>query len=725
MMVQMHKEVHRELLSWALLLALIIGVTVMMIQAEQAPLLPFVLGMCLIALVQVVWSLRDRALTAAVWVFVLGECVLIAIGWWQYPRSPIHHMLVLPIMTATLTQGLWMALAAAMLAGGVMAFGMIHLTHATMGYLLGELGILYAVTFLAIVSQRLQARIIRSAWENYCRARDNLQLALSRQLELKQALEDLAQANEQTVRLNDMLSAAQQAVEDARRAKEAFVANVSHELRTPLNMIISFSDMILETPEAYAHHLPPALLADIAAIKRNSQHLAELVDDVLALSEAEVGRLQLALEPVVMAHIVREAVEAVRVLVEKKGLELIVDVPQDLPLIHCDRTRIRQVLLNLLGNAARFTEKGSIRIWVEAGEGQITTHVSDTGPGIDPKQAVRVFEPFWQGDASIRRRYGGTGLGLAISKRFVESHGGRIWIDSKLNAGTTVSFSLPLEQPREQEAVHRWFSPYHDYTPRTRPSRAPVAQPPASMVIVEGESSLSNLLQRNLNGMQLISVPSIQEAAKVVDSHGAEAIVINAFHLPDGRHVVESLPMRLDVPIIFCHLPERHMLVERMGAQDYLVKPIKREKLLHSLGQCVREGRTVLVADDDEEARQLFGRMLTAAGYTVLDAEDGVEALDLLRERHPDALLLDLIMPNLDGMAVLEAKARDETIRDIPVIIISAKDIEEEPVVSHTLTLTRQRGLSTRDLSAAIEALTRTLKPRFAAPTLPGTLDGS
>ena len=302
------------------------------------------------------------------------------------------------------------------------------------------LGIMYAVYNPVF-------KITRWSWEYYQRVRNLLEEARDRKVELEQALDDLAQANRQLTRLNMLAQGLRQAAEDARTAKEHFVANVSHELRTPLNMIIGFSEMILQSPETYGSKIPPALLADLAVINRNAEHLADLVDDVLDLSQIETQQTVLTKEHVQLHEIVEDVVVAVHPLFDSKGLYLETKVPEGLPPVFCDRTRVREVLLNLLSNAGRFTERGGVRvrIWQEGND--VVVSVADTGAGIAAEDLGKLFQPFQQLDSTIRRRYGGTGLGLSISKRFIELHGGKIWVESKEGIGTTFSFCLPISLP--------------------------------------------------------------------------------------------------------------------------------------------------------------------------------------------------------------------------------------------------------------------------------------
>ena len=306
------------------------------------------------------------------------------------------------------------------------------------------MGSTWGTLALVWASWHFNAGALDTMWSDYGRMHQLMDEALDQRLELRETQDDLVHANRELERLSERLAGMYEVAEEARRAKEQFVANVSHELRTPLNMIIGFSEMISEAPDAYGVELPPSLLADVGVILRNSQHLAGLVDDVLDLSQVASGQATLSQEWTSLAEIAEEVQEAVRPLFEVKGLAHVVDVPADLPPAYCDRTRIRQVLLNLVSNAARFTEHSEVQTRARREGNNLVVSVTDFGPGIAPEQRERIFAPFQQADNSIRRRFGGTGLGLNISKQFVEMHGGRLWLESQVGSGSTFYFSLPL-----------------------------------------------------------------------------------------------------------------------------------------------------------------------------------------------------------------------------------------------------------------------------------------
>ncbi len=720
-------EIRDDPLYWFMLPCAVTGIALAALDPDSIPL-PSAgsFGMLVLLLAAGVWFSRYRHCSWAAWFFVLGSLALATLSWLWFPADDAHHALLLPAMGAIIILGPTVGIAVALLVSVLLGAGVIAQIPAplTPGAFVVDIVVMCNMAVAIAMTERSEETIMLTLSKTYARAREALDVARDRQLELKQALEDLDLANREVIRLNDLLIAAREAIEEARQAKEEFVASVSHELRTPLNMIIGFSNEILKRPELYSERLPQELLNDVGAIRRNSEHLARLVDDVLDLVQVDAGFMRLSKEWTSMAEVISEAIEAVSIFFQRKKLQLTTRIEADLPSVYCDRVRIKQVILNLLSNAARFTVRGGAVIEVLRQERLIVVRVSDSGPGIDLATLQHLFEPFQQADPSLRRRYGGTGLGLAISKRFVEMHGGRIWIESEEKAGTTVSFELPIEGDTPQPTVKRWFSPYHDYAPRTRQSLVSGSNPLPRIVVVEQGHVLSNLIEHYLTDLEVVSSKATGEARDMAGTEAAAALVINEMQRANTLYPAVNLAsMRFDIPVLTCWIPERRPEVYQKGAQDYLIKPIRRDDLLEHIARTAPYARRLLLVDDDEEARQLFMRMLSGVtpAYEVMEASNGKSALELMRTSQPELVLLDLIMPGQDGFSVLAAKANDEAIRDIPVIIISAKDPQREPIVSNALILTRQKGLSARDLVVAIEAIVKALPPRFGAPVPPET----
>jgi signal transduction histidine kinase/CheY-like chemotaxis protein len=545
------------------------------------------------------------------------------------------------------------------------------------------------------------------SWEHFSRARELLDEARDRQVELKQALDDLAHANRQLALINERLAATRLIAEEAQKTKAEFVAQVSHEFRTPLNMIIGLIDLLMETPKVYGEDLPEALFKDLGIVHRNCEHLASMINDVLDLSQIEAGRLALHREEFSLADVILRALAVVRPLLDKKGLSLKVDIAQDLPRIHCDRTRIRQVILNLVSNAARLTEAGGLTVQARADGRFVVVSVNDTGPGISPEDKERIFEPFYQG-AKVWRSQSGSGLGLSISKQFVEMHGGQMWVESQFGAGSAFFFRLPIHPFMDPVAPpQRWIA--ESWVDRSPKSQLPASHFQQRVVLCDESGDLHPVLERYADDIEFVDVRNLEQAERELQHAAARAVLINAASVQDLIGLVEQAGREMpDTPIIGCSLPPRMEQAHTAGASGYLLKPLLLAGLEEALDATGQELARVLVVDDDPDALPLLTRMLQIydPALEVVTASNGQQALDMLRSTQPDLMLLDILLPDLDGRQVLTIKGQEEAIRDIPVIVISAQDPRDQPLESKYLVATMGRGLSvskllrsTRDLA--------------------------
>ncbi|MGQ9681098.1 MAG: ATP-binding response regulator [Anaerolineae bacterium] len=608
--------------------------------------------------------------------------------------------------------------AGGLLVGGLNALLILWLAQRTVpldaAQLLGLEVTLWGAIGLVCLSNRPLLTAVQWSWAHHEESRRLLEQARDLQVRLKQTLADLADANEQLTRLNRLAQGLRQSAEEARRSKEQFVANVSHELRTPLNMIVGYSEMIMQRAEGRGAPLPKGIRSDLAVIHRNAQHLSSLVDDVLDLSQIEAGQSALTREPVDLHEIVQEAITAVQPLFASRGLELAAEVAEGL-ILSADRTRLREVILNLLSNAGRFTQEGGAAIRARREGDHVLVSVADTGAGIPADRLQRLFRPFEQLDPSIRRRFGGTGLGLAISKGFVELHGGEMWAESEVGRGTTFHFRLPLEAPAEPvRDISRWFHPEWRYEARVRPSLAPAPVLKQRLVVLEEGRALSRLLARYLNHAELVAAASMSQALSELARTPAQALLVNAHSLEAGLQQVRAGGGAPEgTPAIVCCLPDSAEAAASLDAAGYLVKPIAAEALLAALAGLPQPVHTVLIVDDEPEALKLFWRVLSASerGYRVITAGSGREALEVLRADKVDAVLLDLVMPEMDGFAFLAARREDPDLRSVPVIVISAQDPTGQPVVSSGLAVTRGGGLTARQLLDCVEGLANLLAP--------------
>lgn len=533
------------------------------------------------------------------------------------------------------------------------------------------------------------------------RAQHVLEAARDQSAELKQALESLVNANRQLALANERTAALRAIAESAQKAKTAFVANVSHELRTPLNMIIGLVELMVETPEIYAMVPSPKMRKDLATVHRNCEHLANMINDVLDLTRMDAGRLSLHRERADLREIIGSSIEAVKPLLDKKQLALQVTVPPNLPEIYCDRTRIEQVILNLLSNATRFTEEGGITIAVRLRDQYIQVTMTDTGTGISPDDAGRIFEPFELGTSDLWRNRGGTGLGLSISKKFIELHGGQMWLESEPGVGTSFFFTIPISSPIERiirpghQIREDWVWREHAFRTAQAVRADELSRP--RIVICDETGALYPQFVRYSDEVELIEAPDLTQAIHDLRECPAHALVLNSMDQDGLWSLIETAQTKAPgTPVIGCSVPSEVARAMDAGALGHLVKPVTRADLERAIKMVGKPVNRVLVVDDEPEVLDLLERLLHSCDSTleVVTASDGNAALEELRRNSPDLMLLDIVMPDLNGWQVLKAVADDGQKGEVPVLFVSAKDPADEPPVSDVVLLTMHGGLS-------------------------------
>ncbi|MBL8163808.1 MAG: response regulator [Anaerolineae bacterium] len=670
------------------------------------------IGILIYVMSFVVWLIHTwspalgQACMLALWVFFIYT-----IYYWS-GIATVLVLLSLPVIIAAVT----VHLRATLLTSVISSLPLFLSVQVDTPTLLLSLVSIWGTAALLATGYWQMYRVSNWFWNHYQQTQSTLQASRDQKGELKQTLHDLERANLNLTRLNRLAAGLRLAAEEAHATKAQFVANVSHELRTPLNMIIGFAEMMLVSPPNYGVNIPPMLLADLAVIQRNAEHLAKLINDILDLSQLEVDQMALTKEYVHIPSLVETSIQAVRPLYQSKHLYLTTEIEAALPPVFCDQTRIREVLLNLLSNAGRFMEHGgaSIRVWQEAQN--LMFAIKDTGPGISPEDMPRLFQPFHQLDTSTRHRYGGTGLGLSISKYFVELHEGKIWGESEVGKGATFLFYIPLQGLPPDSAPN--FLPKFiidwEYTGRMQPSLAPKPQVNWRMVVLDSENVIQRLLSRYWSDVEIVPARNWEEALQEISREPAMALIVNEAVVTDKLDHLSHPPAALShIPIFTCAVHGVSQSLAELGIADRLIKPISRTELLDALVRlAVKEG-LVLIVDDEPDALQLFSRMLASAEhqYRVLIARNGLEAMHILGEHQPNVILLDLVMPNMDGFALLELRKSTPAWQAIPVILISARDPGGQPIVSHNLCVRLNDGLSMSQLLASIRALCKTLTP--------------
>ncbi len=471
----------------------------------------------------------------------------------------------------------------------------------------------------------------------------------------------------------------------ANHAKSAFLANMSHELRTPMNAILGYSEMLIEDAEDTGQE---DFVPDLKKINQAGAHLLTLINDVLDLSKIESGKVEAFPEQIDIDSMIDDVAATAHPLMEKNANRLLIERGEDLGHAYQDLTKVRQTLFNLLSNAAKFTHEGTVTLRVdrsqESREDWLQFAVSDTGIGIAPEKIDAVFEEFTQADGSTTRDYGGTGLGLTISRRFCQLLGGDLTLESELAKGSTFTMRIPAELPGSAT------KPSTAETDRAV-SRAGLEElrkirPDSTILVIDDDPEACEIIQRYLvkDGFRVVTATSGQKGLQIAHEIHPAAITLDVM-MPemDGWAVLRALkadPRLRNIPVIMLSMIEDRTRGYSLGAVDYLTKPVDREQLHKVLSRYYRTGEScnVLLVEDDFETREVMARTLEKGGWSVSEAGDGQEALGVLDATKPRLILLDLMMPVMDGFDFLAAMRARPDCHDIPVIVVTAKDLTEE-----------------------------------------------
>ncbi len=451
----------------------------------------------------------------------------------------------------------------------------------------------------------------------------------------------------------------------ANKLKDEFLANVSHELRTPLNSIIGFTNIMLkkESDEKRRKYLEKIL--------KNAQHLLNLINDLLDLSKIEAGRIEVNMRPTNLTKLVEECIESLRPQAESKGLYLRFEPVGDV-LIETDPDRVRQILLNLLGNAIKFTERGGVTVRIETSDDFVKIHVIDTGVGIPKEDLDKIFDKFVQVG---EKRMGGTGLGLAISKKLAELLGGKITVRSEVGKGSDFVLWLPLKRVEDVEEV--------DKDEFVREEIGKVRG--KTILIVDDDDDAVELLKNYIgDDFNVIVAKNGKDALKIAKERKPDLILLDIV-MPgmDGWEVLKLLKSdeeTANIPVVIVSIVAEKRRGLYLGAVDCLTKPVSKEDLLYTLVRVLRkfECNKILVVDDDEDFLNTMEVMLKDKCRDVRTARNGVEALMILKEFKPDVIFLDLIMPVMDGFKFLEIVKGKDGLKDIPIVIVTARDLNDK-----------------------------------------------
>jgi PAS domain S-box-containing protein len=462
----------------------------------------------------------------------------------------------------------------------------------------------------------------------------------------------------------------QQLIQDLREVdqlKSQFLANMSHELRTPLNSIIGFSRVILKGIDGPVSEMQQQ---DLTAIYNSGQHLLGLINDVLDLARIEAGKMELNFEEVHLAEMTTSVMSTAKGLIKEKPIHLLQRIPADMPAVRGDTMRVRQVLLNLISNASKFTDEGSITVETRVQKGptgklEALINVIDTGPGISAEDQEKLFKAFSQVDGSATRKSGGSGLGLSICANLVQLHNGLIGVHSEDGNGSTFWFTLPLYHQPEEEI------------------------PAGTKIIlaIDDDPQVISLYERYLTpqGYHVIPLTDPSKAKERILEIKPFAVTLDIM-MPslDGWAVLNTLksdPATREYPVIICSITEKTDKGFSLGAADYLVKPILEEDLVHALDRLNKNGEIheVLVIDDDPNDLRLMGKILSEQSrYKPVLAQGGRRGWEAINEKAPHAIILDIFMPDMDGFTILENLRDHPVLRDIPVLVVSGGGLTNE-----------------------------------------------
>ncbi len=497
----------------------------------------------------------------------------------------------------------------------------------------------------------------------------------------KTQAELVKQKNDLEIRVQERtadLAKSMRDAEQANQAKSQFLANMSHELRTPMNAIIGYSEMLMEEAEDLEQE---EFIPDLKKIHGAGKHLLSLINDILDLSKIEAGRMELYLETFDVGELIKETVGTIHPLVEKNANKLEVNCPEDLGTMYGDLTKVRQSLFNLLSNASKFTENGTIalnidRYW-EQDRSWLSFQVKDTGIGMNAAQIGKLFQAFTQADASTTRKYGGTGLGLAITKKFCQMMGGDIQVESTLGQGSTFTIKLPtnVETPKSKESKSLAQLRASAFTEGKN-----------TILVIDDDPTIHDLVERFLlkQGFNVKTAKSGEEGLRLAKTIRPEAITLDVM-MPglDGWSVLTALkanPLTADIPVVMMTMVDDQNLGYALGASEYLLKPINREQLGKVLTKYQSEptSKTILVVEDDPDTREILCRQLRKDNWKVIAAENGRQALRAMNLYSPELIVSDLMMPEMDGFELVHELRQNEKWRSIPIVILTAKNITPE-----------------------------------------------
>jgi signal transduction histidine kinase/CheY-like chemotaxis protein len=694
-----------------------------------SPRLYLISGLMLVT-VAATYSLLNRfyLLGQIVWFLGLGITIMVAFAMFQKGEILLLFAF-LPIM-AEVMMGIRPAILLTIL---ITVFSILWQVTFRKPYFPPNMGT--AVIFLCAASTALGWGIldnlissIEAASFHYNEAIKNLNDAREHRAQISVLLKDVNSANYQLENLNRMLIYARAQADEAREERDRFAMAVSHELRSPLNFIIGFSDLMVNSPDTYAKvsHWPHGLYDDVKEIYKNSTHLLSLINDILDMGKMDAQQMVLFKEKIDIAMIVEDVRQMVHSAVESKGLQLVIDVAPDLPMLYLDRTRIRQVMLNLVTNALRFTRKGSITIRVRQDSPDwIKVEVIDTGVGIAKEDQAKVFTEFRQVGNQNWQRGEGSGLGLSIGRRFIQMHGGDISVESELGKGSNFYFTLPVHQQVDslEEGYQAMTTQPNNGETETngRNDKSPL------LLFLSRDAFSARAFAEMMKDCRVTLMTDPSQLEEIVALSYPRAVVIDEPLLDDERVRQFLARPPFDVPVYSLPIPiSRQNRNSNLpdGVIDYLVKPVPRKVMIETIAELDIFPHTVLVVDDDPSMGRFVTQSLITnpadeiqlpADLTVLTALDGREALRFLQALSVGVVLLDLDLTDMNGLTLLNQMRADPDLSKIPVVIISASDPPPSftPRATGEFKLMVHHALTRKELADLLNSGLRQIEPTY------------